>query len=468
MYRYLLTNILTRLVFTTLLFAALTFSSYAFAQNAATLAECEKFKIDAAKEALVEIGALEVPADHFASATTKPGPTLSIFYWIRRGTDSTKPPVLLIHGGPGGNSWRYYATFKTSTYTGDIVSIDNRNEGCSHSMAYDKNPSDYRIFRSRQIVEDLELLRAKLYPGSAGSSRLTQWRVFGQSRGVTIAHHYLEMYPDSLESVQTHGFAALPANRIPEYTFMRSQWNARGSERFEAAFPEAATVLREAQSYFEKNKICLPMNFGKMNLPLATQPLACGAKITDSISYKLSNYAKWSVISQDLLGLRMVNGELDTAKLGPAFTKELNGNIYVGHMNYIMGTNGQDVASPSPESFPMIRSDLALSKALISEGRFVADIVYPAYLKSGYPLWTSGGDAFDFDKVRANLEKYKTAYGRPFSFVLFSSIFDTIAGPEMYQDEKALLGDLVEVRSLTNSGHEGWSTEPAVQQHLFR
>jgi pimeloyl-ACP methyl ester carboxylesterase len=422
--------------------------------NPNTTAACQKFLSGFDKDALAERGTLEVPLNKSSK--------MSVFYWVKRGTDRTKVPILLIHGGPGGNSWRYYSSFKASSYAGDIVAIDNRNEGCSHVMSYDREPEDFQVFRSRRIVEDLEALRVKLY----GSG--TKWRIFGQSRGATIAHHYLEMFPDSLESIQTHGFAALTGRAAGEYTYLRSHFNARASDRFAAQYPDAAKVIVEAKRIFGTEKICLPMNFLQLDLPEALQPQVCGGVITDSISYKLSAYGKWSVIASDLLTLRNPDGSLDRAKLLAMFRKEINGNIYVGFLNYIMGTNGLDVGSPSPQAFGRIAADSKLQNALISEGRFVAEAVYPAYLASGYGAFVSGGDGIDFSKVKKWLEKFEFKNGRKFEITLFSSHFDTIAGPELYDDEKTLLGDFVTVFPLMNSGHDGWSTEPAVAKTLFR
>ena len=462
----------TKLKLLIALFIVMSFGLLAQAQNPGTLKSCEDFKSKVLKEGLVQTGKIKVPMLYNSKKIFKS--EMSVFYWVKKGTDSTKVPILLIHGGPGGNSWRYYEAFKKQSYAGDIISIDNRNEGCSHVKDYNLSPVDtdyikatsaaYEPFRNRNIVRDVEALRKKLYPDQPKR----KWRVFGQSRGAAIAHMYLEMFPESLESIQTQGFVMLEERNIERYTYMRSRYNANGSNEFELKFPEAALVLKKAKNYFQEQKICLPMNLDMMNLPVEQRPTVCGALITDSISYKLSNYSRWGDISNSLLALKTADGELDTQKTLANFQNEINGNIYVQYMNYIMGTNGQDVGSPAPRNFDEVLSDGFITGALISEGRFVASAVYPAYLKMGYPSMKGSGDQLDFAKVKKFLVGYRSKYGKNFEFYLFSSIFDTIAGPEMYNYETKIFGNLVQFKILKNSGHEAWQTEPELQSILFR
>ncbi len=431
----------------------------AHAQNATTLESCNGFLNQLKNEALVVAGYFRAPLDY---NSTQSSSKINVFYWIKKGTNPSKVPVLLIHGGPGGNSWRYYNQFKKSNYEGDIISIDNRNEGCSNVKNYVDSPDSYRFFRARSIARDLEVLRVKLY----GQQR--KWRVFGQSRGTTIGHYYLEMFPNSLESLQTHGGAMTTKKSIERYTFDRSHYNARGSERFASKFPESANVLRQAKKFFSENNICMPMNFGLMNLPLAKRPVVCGELITDSISYKLSNFSRWSDINASLVSLLQADGSIDKTKTQDLFQKEIDGNIYVQYMSYIMGTNGMDNGSPSPRNFRAINNDSYLKNALISEGRFVANAVYPAYLSLGLPAFSGGADPMDFNKVKAFLKNYHAKYGKKFPLIIYSSFYDTIVGPELYKEQKEILGQYVDVKFLPNSGHEGWGTEKEIIDTVFR
>jgi pimeloyl-ACP methyl ester carboxylesterase len=442
----------------TFLFIAFGFVFSTNAQNKNTLAQCNEFKKLAAQDPKIITGTFQVPFSY----QSEKGKKISIFYWLRKGINPNKPPVLLIHGGPGGNSWRYYSTFKNVPYTGDIIAIDNRNEGCSHVMDYKFQPEQYENFRSRWIVRDLETLRTLLYGAQS------QWRIFGQSRGVTIAHHYLEMFPQSLESVQTHGFALATPQTMINYTYYRSLFNARGSSRFFQKFPHVQSVYLKAQDYFKKNKICLPINLGQQDLPIPQRPLVCGSLITDAISYKLSNYTRWPDIAASLATLQNPDGSLNPQKATTLFQAELNGNIYVGHMNYIMGTNGRDVASPSPQTFKAVTTNPEIMNALISEGRFVALAVYPAYLASGGKPFKASVDMINFEQVRKNLHAYEVKNKRKLPFILFSSLYDTIAGPELYFEEVKNLFPFVQLFPLSNSGHEGWDTEPKVREIIFR
>lgn len=440
-------------------FAVSNFGIMASAQNANTLKACASFKAKLTQEGLATFATLEVPLDYHQAETS---PKISVFYWLRKGTDPAKTPLLLIHGGVGGNSSRYYEVFKNSTYPGDILAIDNRNEGCSNVQGYQELPANYAHFRARNVVHDLERLRMHLY------GTPTKWRIFGQSRGGAISHYYLEMYPEALESVQTHGWTMMTEANMRQYTFLRSHYSARASDRFALKFPDAAAVLRQAQDHFELNKTCLPLNLGQADLPPPQQPQVCGRYLTDGVSYRLSNFAKWGDLATQIVSLKNPDGQLDVGKAVSYFQKELNANIYVQYFNYILGTNGLDVGSPSPHNFERILQDPQLMQALISEGRFVANLVYPAYLALGFPGQLGDVDPVDYSKIMSFLRQYQARNGERFHFTLFSSFYDTVAGPEMFWDEKTSLGDMVEVFSLHNSGHEGWQTEPDVMKRLLR
>lgn len=402
---------------------------------------------------------LKVPLDR-----NKPfGDSVELTYWVRKGSDPTQTPIILIHGGPGGNSSRFIAEFKNSEYTGDIVFMDNRNEGESKIKSYTEKPNSYRFFRGREIVKDLEDLRKHLY------GQNSKWRVFGQSRGAAIATYYFEMFPESFESFQTHGWAMMTRRNMESYTKLRSEFNARASDRFAELYPEAAQVIIAAKAHFTENNITMPINLNMANLPIDQQPTVTGALITDSISYKLSNYSRWKDISAALLALRIPDSqELDLVKTKDFFQKEINGNIYVQYFNYILGTNAMDIGSPTPMNFKSIRNDHHIMTSLISEGRFVADAVYPAYLSQGFPPVRGRVESINFRKIMRFLREYEKVNGRKFSMTLFSSYFDTVAGPEMYSDIQRILAGYVDVKLLSSSGHEGWQTESTIRNHLFR
>lgn len=429
------------------------------AGNPTTLAACESFKAQLLKDNLVEMKTYGVPLDYAAPSSPE---TLKIFYWIKHGKNPQKPPLLLIHGGPLGASTKYYASFKDSKYEGDILAIENRDEACSNVTGYDEVPEAYHAFRARNIVRDLEQLRVQLY------GKQVKWRVFGQSRGGPIAEYYLEMFPQALESVTVHGLVLMRKENQNKYTLLRSRFNARGGERFGRKFPQAKEVIQQVQKNFDDNKVCVHVNFAMLNLSLEKQPSVCGAVITDGVSYKLSNYAKWGEIAANILTLKKPDGSIDFEAAKLLFQKELNGNVYIQGINYVMGTNGMDVGSPAPHNFTDVMADKDIAEGLISEGRLVATAVESIRRSEGKEEFHGYVDGLNFAKIRKFLRKYKKNTGEVFNFVMYSSHFDTIGGPEIYEDSKSMFGDLVQIRSLMNSGHEGWQTEPEVIQWLQR
>lgn len=430
------------------------------AGNRFTEGKCGEFQVRIRADGLVKAGFFDAPLDYLNPQS----PLIPIFYWRKFGTDLTKPPILLIHGGVGADSSGYYEEFKQviAQYNGDVVAIDNRNDGCSNYLDFNLAPQDYRVFNSRNVVKDLELLRAKLY----SSNR--RWKIFGQSRGSVIAHYYLEMYPEALDSMIVHGYGMRKKEEVEKYTLLRSFFGARASERFVKAYPDMESKLKRLRTYLDETGICIRTNYGLEYLPDNEREKICGSVIVDSLAGKLSSYEIWGMIAEEIRGMVNDRGEVNEVLLKINFEKNINSSVYTKYFQFILGTNAQDMASPNPALFADLEKDPYISSALISEGRFVSKGIYPIYLKrTGDHSLKAQADPLDFAKVVSFLEGYKKKNGFLFPLKVFFSEYDPIAGPEHFETERQQLGALAEFVHLKNSGHEGWATEPLVSQAIF-
>lgn len=106
--------------------------------------------------------------------------------WYRVSGTGEGLPVVLIHGGPGGNSY-YLKAFEDIGNDRQVVRYDQL--GCGKS-GYSE---DTTLFTIGHFVDELELLRNHLgFP---------EWHILGHSWGTIIAIEYYRHYPDRVSSL---------------------------------------------------------------------------------------------------------------------------------------------------------------------------------------------------------------------------------------------------------------------------
>lgn len=424
---------------------------------------CDKLK-SALQTKNIELKEFKAPLDHSDPSSGK----TSIFYWIRPKLKNSNPsasPLLLIHGGPGGNSLNYLGWSEIILkYPGDVIGLDLRGEGCSNDMAMDQDLSMFSNYRARNIVKDLELLRKNIYGNSI------KWRVFGQSRGSVIAHYYLEMAPDALESFASHGYSMGSQSSMENYSHIRSLFSARASHEFVKRYPRAGVALLRLRNWTESKsgKFCFDVN---MNGNKMSKNTICGADAVDGFSFSLVSLKVWPTFAASLEELltedSSTHSGIDETKANALLQKTLNGNNYVNIFNYIIGTNGLDMGHPSPKALSTILQDKEIISAPIVEGRFILNAILPWYSRHYGTLYSASADPIDYSKIRKFLTDYKNSNNKTFQIDLFTSLHDAVAGPEAYLDERKELENLATFHILTNSGHEGWSTEAEVANLLL-
>lgn len=416
-------------------------------------AQLSQRNCDALKSKLTQRGLpiryLSVPLDYTSEGSAK----IQVAYWIRPGKDPGFPPLLLLHGGPGGSSLRFLDwTLVFENYPGDLVSLDQRGESCSSAVAPGLPIESYANYRARVIVRDLEKLRRELYKSRR------QWRVFGQSRGSVVAHYYLDMFPDSVESLNVHGYSMGSPQFMENYSQTRTFFSARASLRFVAQYPKAGYALELLKAWLDDRRECFQFF---VHEDASSRHELCGAIAVDALSFDLGTYTAWPGFAAKLESL-VPEGVVDESAARAYFQGKISANSYVTIFNYIAGTNAQDMGHPNPEILRHIVDDPFIRSAPICEGRFIAGVMLPWYRSSMGADYVSHVDPIHHDQILEYLEAHPS-----FRLNLFASDNDPYAGPEAYDEERAAFGLRARFHLLTGSAHDGWLTDPMVAGELL-
>ena len=133
-------------------------------------------------------------------------------YWEECG-NASGPPMLFIHGGPGGGSLPHHRRFYDPSFW-RIVLYDQRGAGRSTPAA------ELRENTTAHLIEDIERLREHL--------RVDKWLLFGGSWGSTLALLYAQAHPERVSGLVLRGVFLATRAEI--------DWFMHGMSRI---FPEA-------------------------------------------------------------------------------------------------------------------------------------------------------------------------------------------------------------------------------------
>ena len=137
---------------------------------------------------------------------------LHTMYWEECG-NASGPPMLFIHGGPGGGSLPHHRRFYDPSVW-RIVLDDQRGAGRSTPAA------ELRENTTAHLIEDIERLREHL--------RVDKWLLFGGSWGSTLALLYAQAHPERVSGLVLRGVFLATRAEI--------DWFMHGMSRI---FPEA-------------------------------------------------------------------------------------------------------------------------------------------------------------------------------------------------------------------------------------
>lgn len=106
--------------------------------------------------------------------------------WYEVYGDGPQPPVILLHGGPGGTSLGF-EPLKDLGYDGPLVFLDQLGSGRSDSL------SDTSLMTLDQYVDQVERLRAHL--------GYEQFILYGHSWGTMLGIAYWEAFPERVQAM---------------------------------------------------------------------------------------------------------------------------------------------------------------------------------------------------------------------------------------------------------------------------
>jgi pimeloyl-ACP methyl ester carboxylesterase len=397
---------------------------------------CQDFKAKLNRLQGASYGYDQVPMDW----KNPSGGKIPLFWWRRAGAPSF-PPLLLVHGGPGGNSWGFLLRLPKliDSYPGDVFSIDQRGEGCSNTLAGNLPPSAYAHLMARNSVYDFEYLRNKFYHGRT-------WRAFGQSRGSIILHYYLDMFPQALESVHAHGWSLMPANLAPGTTRLRAIGYQRTAAAYVAKYPEDVALVKRIRASIT------PLNCW----PGYESRQYCGPDVLDVFAFDLSRMALWENLHKLLNSVVTTEGTIDTKKVSAIIAERVKSDLFAS-ANYIVATFTREVFYPDYNTLLRMTGTPEFQEPLLSEVRWWRNGILPAL-----PIWRSDADPVDYARIRRFLASHPR-----FKYYLYSSALDPVAPVEIFRTEVTALAPYVRYTNLQNSGHDGWWSEPLMAQRVL-
>ena len=124
--------------------------------------------------------------------------SLHSIYWERCGNPKG-PPMLIIHGGPGGGSSPAYRRYFDPNIF-NIIQFDQR--GCGRSTPH----SELKENSTNHLIEDIEKLRQTL--------KLESWHVFGGSWGSTLSLIYAIEHSEKVLSLTLRGIFLCRRNEL--------------------------------------------------------------------------------------------------------------------------------------------------------------------------------------------------------------------------------------------------------------
>ncbi|WP_073706084.1 alpha/beta fold hydrolase [Glutamicibacter sp. 0426] len=210
---------------------------------------------------------IEVPLDH----ADPQGEKISVFA-REISTDSSKPWLLFLQGGPGGKSPRpgsLSGWLAEATKHFRVLLLDQRGTGLSTPANRKTLPlrgdsaaqARYLThFRADSIVRDAEALREHL--------GIAQWSTLGQSYGGFCTLTYLSLFPQSLtRCLVTGGLASLDADAKTVYRATYQRMAERNREYF-SWYPEDYETLHRIYEHVRTNDDERLPNGQRVTVPL--------------------------------------------------------------------------------------------------------------------------------------------------------------------------------------------------------
>ncbi len=395
-------------------------------------AECKEFRANLPAD-LVQ-GFVEVP-EIWGDAKS---PQIKVFYYGRIKAGET--PVAYFNGGPSYYSHARYRDFarEKSLAGRTMIFIDQRGTGCStaYPEATPENMPRFPHWTSRAIVQDAEAVRKTLFKNA-------RWIVFGNSYGGLIVRRYLEVAPDGLERVVSHGFSPTTSRWAQE---PRTALAVENQREFVRLFPAMKDDLPKVNAYLGEHCFKAPAR------------KVCRDEIFHLLAIAMSYVSEWPELAEDFHALvHDKNSAKAFRKLGEKFyLNDLRPTEDISRAAQIIG-----LLEIEPEREECVNVNRRLAAAGIA-----ADQALFANCSSASARWTIES-RLPADPVRVDLIKAALAARPALKFLVFAGAKDAIVPPELFVEEAKALGDLEQLEVLPNSGHDGYRSERKVAEAAF-
>ena len=401
------------------------------------VAACKSFQEKLSLEANIEKGYAQVPRFYKAPD----GEKIKVFWWKRKGSDPSYPPLVHIHGGPGNDSSLVFARLRHTllqNYPGDFIAWDQRGEGCSKTLPGNLRPENYAPYRANEAVEDIEYLRKNVF-------QVPKFRIYGQSRGSWFSWLYLERYPDSIESAHISAGVLLPTSQQrQEMTPIRAAGFARLVEQYLKEYPGDENIIKNARKMISPNKCWVGLDAVK----------TCGPGVLDVLTTgmgRINGSGGWDDIHAKFLTMK------DQLTVFRVLQSEVN-NDTNHQFGLVVGLNGTDFGNPSSTATRILRHKPVFRDPVLSEIRYIADVISPNFSFQ----WKGDAMDYDMDKIKKNLA------ARPgLKVFYYQGEFDPIFTSEIVDWNKRFFGGLVTNIFLPHTGHNDSWYSPATVDNIM-
>lgn len=423
-----------------------------------------------------KIAFLPVPENYYTDNIKEPMNIL--VYFPHKITEKT---TIFINGGPSASSHSSYHAFmkKDPEIAKNIIFFDQRGTGCSTAYPkYDsyKKMSALQNWGARSIAIDIEMIKNSMI----GQEKKVN--ILGQSYGGLVALKYASLFPESIRSLNVHGFSYM--SDYSDFNNLRRYNEKIALDKFFKEYPEAKESMNYLINITPAN-LCM-IDISRLKL--------CGKQIWDPIAKNIGFSSTWKNTAfnitsiHEALDLDYTQNTLDwyfNVYIKPEFENsqvrilslldEMNFDPKENNLKTKNSEHGQELnnktiqqiisamdfmGESSGEDFStwLEKRGEDVNEVLISYSRFEEKLIVRDYTLSPSELLEKNNvsmDLLNFDKVENNIKKYG------FKVNIYSGKADTYAPPIIFEEMVERLKGY-STYTILESGHGGFLEDDIV------
>lgn len=359
-------------------------------------------------------------------------------------SSNNKKTIFFLNGGPGRDSHSVFALMKDRLlkHKLNFFFIDQRGTGCSSSypILTEENISKLINYDSENIAKDIFLIQKKL--------NLKKIILFAQSYGGNIAFRYLQLYPELISHIVTHG-STLEKKSTSMTPRLLSQH--RISELYLKKFPEDKVKILRIRNKI-KDDLCFSDSLSRI----------CGKNIVDSSVIALGFTTEWEALHKWITELDKTQG-FEFLKLLKRFASYFVFESYLPPQAILASVLNQYESSNENQDecevakIELQKKNLSYDELLFNECRFFSSL-QQKFLTQVVEIQNK--NPFDLKRLSLKLTKFKIP------FYVFASQKDNFVPIESFDEQKKIFGPLMHYKILNSSGHDGFYTENSIWELL--